>query len=118
MMQLSEIIERQIAADTRRGFQTSFGSDRERQDQLMRDLVGLVGEVGEFADLLKKVGLVFSNPDYKGPTLADAEPQLRSELADVAIYLFRLSVILKGDLEDDIIKKMETNDLRYQYLEK
>ncbi|MBP1861638.1 nucleoside triphosphate pyrophosphohydrolase family protein [Rhizobium herbae] len=117
-MQLSEIIERQIAADSRRGFPTSFESDSDRHDQLMRDLVGLVGEVGEFADLLKKVGLVFSNPDYKGPSLADAEPQLRSELADVAIYLFRLSVILKGDLENDILKKMKTNDLRYQYLEK
>ncbi|MBO9166792.1 MazG nucleotide pyrophosphohydrolase domain-containing protein [Rhizobium sp. L245/93] len=117
MMQLSEIIKAQIDADTRRGFQTSFETDRERQDQLMRDLVGLVGEVGEFADLLKKVGLVYSNPNYQGPSLSSAEPQLRSELADVAIYLIRLSVILNGDLENDILQKMKTNDLRYQYLE-
>lgn len=117
-MQLSEIIRRQIEADARRGFHTSFDTDHERQDQLMRDLVGLVGEVGEFADLLKKVGLVFSNPSYKGPSLTEAEPQLRSELADIAIYLFRLSVILNGDLENDILGKMKINDGRYQYLER
>ncbi|MBP0580626.1 hypothetical protein J8I29_14975 [Labrys sp. LIt4] len=116
-MQLSEIIKKQIDADTKRGFLTSFDNDQELQDQLMRDLVGLVGEVGEFADLLKKVGLAFSTPGYTGPTLAEATPQLRSELADVAIYLFRLSTILNGDLESDILRKMKINDERYRYLE-
>lgn len=84
----------------------------------MRDLVGLVGEVGEFSDLLKKVGLAKSNPGYIGPSLDDASPQLRSEIADIAIYLFRLSTILKGDLEKDILRKMKINDERYNYLEK
>lgn len=117
-MQLSEIIKKQIDADTRRGFPTSFHNERDLQDQLMRDLVGLVGEVGEFADLLKKVGLVLSTPGYRGPSLAEAAPQLRSELADVAIYLFRLSAILDSDLESDILRKMKVNDERYQYLER
>ncbi|MGR8927035.1 hypothetical protein ACU8MB_25250 (plasmid) [Rhizobium leguminosarum] len=117
-MQFSEIIKKQIDADTRRGFPTSFENDRERQDQLMRDLVGLVGEIGEFADLLKKVGLVLSTPGYSGPSLAEAAPQLRLELADVAIYLFRLSTILEGDLENDVLQKMKINDKRYQYLER
>ena len=84
----------------------------------MRELVGLVGEVGEFADLLKKVALSSTRPGYDGPSLHDASPQLRSELADVAIYLFRISKILGGSLEEDILNKMEYNDQRYGYLER
>jgi NTP pyrophosphatase (non-canonical NTP hydrolase) len=118
MMNLQLLIKKQIDADQRRGFPVTFDTDAERNDQLMRDLVGLVGEVGEFADLLKKVGLVFSTPGYNGPSLTEATPQLRSELADVAIYLFRLSTILGGDLEQDLLKKMKINDDRYRYLDR
>lgn len=116
-MELSDLIKRQINADQRRGFPVTFGTDAERHDQLMRDLVGLIGEVGEFADPLKKVGLARSTPGYVGPTLDEAAPRLRSELADIAIYLFRLSAILGADLEQELLEKMKINDERYRYLE-
>ncbi|WP_105383286.1 hypothetical protein [Neorhizobium alkalisoli] len=116
-MQLSELIKSQIDADERRGFPVKFAGDIERHDQLMRDLVGLISEVGEFADGLKKVGLAVSTPGYKGPSLDDATPQLRSELADVSIYVFRLISVLNGDLENEIVRKMKINRERYQYLE-
>jgi NTP pyrophosphatase (non-canonical NTP hydrolase) len=117
-MELSDLIKKQIDADERRGFPVVFGTDAERHDQLMRDLVGLISEVGEFADPLKKVGLAFSTPGYVGPSLAEVTPCLRSELADVAIYLFRLSTILGGDLEQELLQKMKINDERYGYLER
>ena len=117
-MELSTLIQKQIDADKRRGFPVDFATNLERQDQLMRDLVGLIGEVGEFADVLKKVGLASSTPGYNGPSLAEAAPRLRSELADVAIYLFRLSTIVEGDLEHDILEKMKVNDERYRHLER
>lgn len=117
-MQIGDLIKTQIEADERRGFPVAFDADNKRIDQLMRDLVGLVGEVGEFADLLKKTGLAYSTPGYLGPTLTDAAPRLRSELADIAIYLFRLSSILQGDLEKDILDKMQVNQERYSYLER
>ncbi|WP_315720170.1 MULTISPECIES: hypothetical protein [unclassified Bradyrhizobium] len=117
-MELSDLIKKQIDADERRGFPVIFETDAERHDQLMRDLVGLISEVGEIADPLKKVGLAMSTPGYVGPSLAEVMPQLRSELADVAIYLFRLSAILGGDLEQDLLKKMKINDERYRHLER
>jgi len=117
-MELSVLINKQISADEQRGFPVNFETDAERHNQLMRDLIGLVGEMGEFADLLKKVGLTFSTPGYVGPSLVEAAPRLRSELADVAIYLFRLSRILEGDLEQEILQKMKVNDERYRYLER
>lgn len=116
-MDLSDLIEQQIERDRRRGFRVDFDHDGDRIDQLMRDLVGLLGEAGEFANLLKKVELGRMIPGYAAPSLADARPDLQAELADVAIYLFRLATILGGDLEQDILRKIRINDERYRGLE-
>lgn len=116
-MDFSALIESQISADRRRGFQVDFDSDAERVAQLEKDLVGLVGEVGEFANLLKKVGLGISHARYSAKSLSDATPALREELADALIYIMRLSVILDGNLEIDLIDKMQANDVRYAGLE-
>lgn len=117
-MQLSALINEQIERDRRRGFGVDFENDEAREDQLMRDLVGLFGEVGEFSNLLKKVSLARTVEGYAGPSLAEATPALREELADAAIYLFRLVTILGGDLEHDIRAKIALNDQRYSGLDR
>jgi len=116
-MEFTELVERQINADRQRGFQIDFADDANRLDQIEKDLIGLFGEVGEFANLLKKVRLATNHRRYPGPTLALAERELRDELADVAIYLFRLSVMLGGNLEVDILAKMDVNDIRYKTID-
>ncbi|AJY46471.1 hypothetical protein [Martelella endophytica] len=116
-MELSEIVKIQIDADRQRGFSVEFSSDRARRDQLMKDTVGLIGEVGEFANRLKKVGLALDNVKYRGPSLEDEAVMLREELADATIYIMRLSVILGGDLEKDVLEKMRANGRRYEYLQ-
>jgi NTP pyrophosphatase (non-canonical NTP hydrolase) len=117
-MDLSALVERQISADRRRGFQIEFESDAERIAQLEKDLVGLLGEVGEFANVLKKVSLGITHAGYKGPSLKKVAPGMREELADALIYLMRLSAILGGDLETDLIQKMRVNESRYGSLER
>jgi NTP pyrophosphatase (non-canonical NTP hydrolase) len=117
-MDLSALVERQISADRRRGFRVDFDSDAERVAQLEKDLVGLLGEVGEFANVLKKVSLGITHPGYKGPPLNKASPGMREELADALIYLMRLSVVLGGDFEADLIRKMRANESRYGSLER
>ena len=112
-MDLSMIVEKQISADRRRGFQIDFESDAERVRPLEKDIVGLIGEVGEFSNVLKKVGLAISHAGYEGPSLDEAAPNMREELADTLIYLMRLSAILGGNLETDLIRKMRVNDERY-----
>jgi NTP pyrophosphatase (non-canonical NTP hydrolase) len=116
-MDFSALIERQISADRRRGFQVDFANDAERVAQLEKDVIGLVGEVGEFANALKKVGLTIAHPGYRGPSLEEAAPNLSEELADAFIYLARLSFVLGRDFEADIIRKMQRNDARYAPLE-
>lgn len=117
-MDLSALISEQIERDRRRGFAVDFDNDRAREDQLMHDLVGLFGEVGEFSNLLKKVVLARTTDGYVGPTLGDATPALREELADAAIYMFRLVTILGGDFEQDILAKIDRNDERYGDLDR
>jgi len=117
-MDFSALVERQISADRRRGFQVDFDSDAERVAQLEKDLVGLLGEVGEFANVLKKVSLGMTHTGYKGPSLNKVASSMREELADALIYLMRLSVVLGGDLEADLIQKMRVNESRYGSLER
>lgn len=112
-MELASLIQQQIERDRRRGFPVDFDQDSDRIDQLMRDLVGLMGEIGEFANLLKKVGLGEATPGYVGPSLTDAGDELREELADAVIYLFRIATILGSNLEQDILRKISINDKRY-----
>ena len=117
-VELSALIQEQIERDRRRGFHVDFTTDDERIDQLMRDLVGLVGEVGEFANLLKKIQLARTTQGYVAPSLDEARSALREELADAAIYLFRLATVLGGELERAIVEKIHLNDQRYRDLER
>lgn len=116
-MDLSKIVARQLAADIKRGFSEELQTDAERLAQLTRDTVGLVGEVGEFANLLKKVDLALRVDDYEGASIDTASAELREELVDAMIYIFRLSIALGGDIENDLLKKMAKNDERYRHLE-
>jgi NTP pyrophosphatase (non-canonical NTP hydrolase) len=113
---LAALTRRQIDADRSHGFSVDVSGDRARIDQLSKDLVGLMGEVGEFANLLKKVDLAASQPRYEGPDLASAKLALRMELADAQIYMLRLAHLLEVDLADAVLDKMRTNDERYAHL--
>jgi NTP pyrophosphatase (non-canonical NTP hydrolase) len=107
----------QIADDEARGFAVRFESERDLLGQLTKDTVGLVGEIGEFSNIIKRVVLKQDHPQYVGPTLNEAAPQLREELADTVIYILRLAALLETDLESDVLKKIAFNRTRYEHLE-
>jgi NTP pyrophosphatase (non-canonical NTP hydrolase) len=115
-MEFAEICKTQILDDQKRGFPVTFGSERETHAQLIKDLVGLFGEVGEFSDLAKKVGLKLDHPGYDGPTLSQSRERLGKELGDILIYTIRLAAILGVDLESVILKTIRNNKDRYAYL--
>jgi hypothetical protein len=76
-----------------------------------------MGEIGEFANLLKKVELASTTPGYEGPDLVTAEPELRTELVDAQIYLLRLAHLIRvDDLGEAVLEKMRLNDERYAHL--
>jgi deoxycytidine triphosphate deaminase len=118
MESLASLARRQIDADRVHGFPVDLPDDKARCNQLSKDLVGLMGEIGEFANLLKKIELAITQPGYAGPDLAAAEPDLRMELADAQIYLLRLAHLVRMDLGEAVLEKMRLNNERYAYLKR
>lgn len=117
-MDFRKIMELQISDDKNRGFEVDFNSERERYDQLMKDIVGLVGEVGEFSNIVKKASIGLSHPEIYRQTLTEFESELGEELADSLIYIMRLAAILQIDLEAETLKKIALNKEKYRSLDK
>jgi deoxycytidine triphosphate deaminase len=113
---LASLVRRQIDADRAHGFPIDLPDDESRRNQLFKDLVGLMGEMGEFANLVKKVELAATQPGYEGPSLTAAHAELQMELADAQIYMLRLAHLLRVELADAVAKKMRINDERYAHL--
>jgi hypothetical protein len=69
--------------------------------------VALAGEVGEFANISKKI--------RRGDlTLDEARMALASELADIFIYTLKLSGQLGVDLEAEFFAKLRYNRVRFE----
>jgi NTP pyrophosphatase (non-canonical NTP hydrolase) len=117
-MDLASIVKIQISADESRGFPVKFSNDHDLIAQLNKDLVGLFGEIGEFSNIVKKIGIKLDRPEYEGPSLEDSSEHLREELTDSFIYLMRIAAILNTDLEKELLNKIEFNRTRYARLER
>lgn len=74
-------------------------------------LVSLAGELGETANIVKKI----VRGDFK---LEEKKEDLQEELADVFIYLLKLSYQLEIDLEKAYLEKMKKNQERFRKYEK
>lgn len=110
LQQISEIqAEFDRGHDERFSFYGNVGEDD--IDALEHLIVCIVGEIGEFANLTKKIKrgeLVFR----------DEKQALEEELADVFIYLIKISNHLRTDLEDTFLRKLEKNRKRFASFEK
>ncbi len=69
-------------------------------------LVCLLGELGEFANILKKV----TRGDF---SLEDVKGDLDEELVDSFIYLIKISNQFDVDLEEGYLNKLEKNKKRF-----
>jgi NTP pyrophosphatase (non-canonical NTP hydrolase) len=112
-MNIKQILELQVAQDEANGFPVKFTNSTAQYDQLTKDLVGLFGEIGEFANIIKKINIKLANPDKYELEMDIAEMSLREELIDSFIYIIRIAAILNVDIEEEVIKKMQLNANRY-----
>ncbi len=102
-MQLLDI-QRSEAEDVGVYFPDRFKNDG---DQLIHMALGLVGEVGETANEIKK----WDRGDFDWVELSG---RLRKELPDILIYLVLVADVLGINLETAYHNKKEFNDQRFR----
>ena len=80
---------------------------------LRSDVIGLVGELGEVANILKRLQLDLNAGARPVDLLECNHPALAEELVDCAIYLMRMASTLNLDLESAYLEKLEFNRRRF-----
>ncbi|EMP2040099.1 MazG nucleotide pyrophosphohydrolase domain-containing protein [Proteus mirabilis] len=106
---LKEICEKQKAFDKKtfireKPFYTDINENN--LQELEHLIVCLVGELGEFSNLTKKI--------VRGDKLFHEEKiNLDEELVDIFIYLIKISNQFDVDLEEGFLKKLEKNQERF-----
>ncbi len=117
-MNLQELIRIQREFDSQHGWTPDRENKNEVLSFLTKDLVGLFGEVGEFANLVKKIELVAHDEHALGKAFQDLRPSLEEELVDSLIYLLRFASHLNVDLEAGYQRKLEVNRRRFREFER
>lgn len=108
-MQLKDIQELQQSFDKSHQMKLDFYEkiDEKNLPALEHLVVCLLGELGEFSNLLKKV----VRGDYE---LKDVKDSLDEELVDVFIYLIKIANQFDVDLENGYLNKLEKNKVKFE----
>lgn len=112
-MDLEKLVEIQIEF-SRRKFPRFWRIDDERDLALRLEYLtnALAGEVGEAANLVKKVvrSVVYGHGDLR---LEDVRREVEEEITDVFIYVLTIAGLLGMDLEKAYFEKLEKNEKRF-----
>ncbi len=84
--------------------------DNNNIEALEHLIVCLVGEVGEFSNIVKKIGRGDFSFDEKSNELSE-------ELADIFIYIIKISNQCNIDIEKSFISKINKNKKRFSRYE-
>lgn len=116
-MDIKDLIEAQKKFDERHNWSWDADDEKGRLERLKYVTIALSGEVGEFANVLKK-SLREEFPE--GTRMPDEEKmgKLREEIVDVFIYTVIASRVLGVDLEKAWFKKIEELEQRFKRFEK
>lgn len=116
-MQLRDLVSSQREFDDRHGWNPIGGEPQKIMNAVERDLVGLLGEIGEFANVLKKIQLLERFPEKMETEWRHRQTDLGEEVVDALIYLVRIASHLNIDLEQSYIEKMRKNAQKYRDFE-
>jgi len=118
MAELKELVEFKKEFDRKHGNWTwESSNDKEKLNWLAEGAICLTGEIGEFANLVKKARRRFvslnelpSNDEYA---------KMKEEIVDVFIYILKVAgQILDMDLEKEYFEKMKINNGRFKEFER
>ena len=112
-MDLAKLVEIQTAF-SREKFPTFWDIKTEQDLALRLEYLtnALAGEVGEAANLVKKVvrSVVYGRGDLR---LDDVRQELAEEITDIFTYLLTIAGLLGLDLEKTYLQKLEKNRKRF-----
>lgn len=111
-MEIKEIIELQKQFDSQHigKFNWHEQIDEEHLEMLNFLMIALTGEVGETANIIKKIN--------RGDCSLQAQKEnLEEEIVDIFIYVIKLVYQLDMDIEQGYIKKMKKNKERFMKYE-
>jgi NTP pyrophosphatase (non-canonical NTP hydrolase) len=115
-MDIKEIAKFQKGFDEKHGWDWSKSSQEEKIKHLQYGTIALAGEVGEFANTVKKILREF-NFSKKIPK--KEYEKLKEEVIDIFIYTIKLAdQILEVDVEKEYFKKMKMNEKRFEKFKK
>ncbi|MDD3102570.1 MAG: MazG nucleotide pyrophosphohydrolase domain-containing protein [Patescibacteria group bacterium] len=73
-------------------------------------IIGLIGEVGELANIIKKI--------RRGDlTYSEHKDDIAEEIVDVFIYLLKMAYQNDIDIEQEFLRKLEKNKRRFKMFE-
>lgn len=114
---MEEIIKAQREFDKSKGWDWGNPeSEKEKMDNLKYASIALSGEVGEFANIIKKLSreIEYNNGKIEEKNIEN----LREELIDIFIYTIKASIALDMDLKKEYYKKLKKNTKRFRRFEK
>lgn len=116
-MEMADLVNLQKQFDKRHGWDASDADETTTIDFIARDIVGLVGEIGEFANLIKKLQLLERYPQQMSDEFRQCRKDLSMELVDSFIYVLRLAELLDIDLEETYLEKLSMNTEQFKQFE-
>lgn len=118
-MDLKQAVQTQREFDAAHEWTAKDGTTEEVLRLVRDDIVGLVAELGEFANVVKKLSLLSERKtDRLEEAFAQAKGGLSEELIDTFIYVLRIAGHLGVDLEEQYREKLTVNRERYHEYEK
>ncbi|MCX8178251.1 MAG: nucleotide pyrophosphohydrolase [Candidatus Aenigmarchaeota archaeon] len=112
-MELREIQKKQLEFD-KEYFKKFWDikNDKIFIERLQYIVVALVGEIGEYANIVKKISRDYENLNRNN--FNQKREELIEELVDCFIYLIIAANLLDIDLEREFLKKLEKNKKRFE----
>ncbi|WP_286230585.1 hypothetical protein [Neobacillus mesonae] len=114
-MEIEKFLSTQKAFDSQHGWSLKNGSAYEKLEFINKDLIGIMGEIGEFSNLIKKLNIIAErvNQEELEIALQGKQDKLEEELIDCFIYLLRISTHLEMDITKTYLNKLNINKRRF-----
>lgn len=119
-MNLDDLVRLQHEFDVKHGWSPEKGEPNAVFRAIQSDLIGILGEMGEFANVIKKIALETNhdaNCDLAG-LLKVHHGELSEELIDAFVYLMRLASHLQISIEKIYLEKLKVNEQRFKRFER